>query len=157
MQAIFTQIQQVAGSNFTVLIEGETGTGKELVARAIYQQSLRCKSPFIALDCGAIPETLIESELFGYEKGAFTGADRRKAGHMELAAGGTLFLDEITNLPLTTQVSSCGRWSGRFSSWVRCARYRLTCASSRLVMCAWRMRCRPAASDRISSTASMSS
>ena len=103
MQAIFAQIQQVAGSNFTVLIEGETGTGKELVARAIYQQSLRCEAPFIALDCGAIPETLIESELFGYEKGAFTGADRRKAGHMELAAGGTLFLDEITNLPLTTQ------------------------------------------------------
>ena len=103
MQAIFAQIQQVAGSNFTVLIEGETGTGKELVARAIYQQSLRSKAPFIALDCGAIPETLIESELFGYEKGAFTGADRRKAGHMELAAGGTLFLDEITNLPLTTQ------------------------------------------------------
>jgi len=103
MQTIFAQIQQVAGSNFTVLIEGETGTGKELVARAVYQQSLRCKAPFIALDCGAIPETLIESELFGYEKGAFTGADRRKAGHMELAAGGTLFLDEITNLPLTTQ------------------------------------------------------
>jgi two-component system nitrogen regulation response regulator GlnG len=103
MQAIFAQIQQVAGSNFTVIIEGETGTGKELAARAIYQQSLRSKAPFIALDCGAIPETLIESELFGYEKGAFTGADRRKTGHMELAAGGTLFLDEITNLPLTTQ------------------------------------------------------
>jgi two-component system nitrogen regulation response regulator GlnG len=103
IQAIFAQIQQVAGSNFTVLIEGETGTGKEVVARAIYQQSLRRKAPFIALDCGAIPETLIESELFGYEKGAFTGADRRKAGYMELAAGGTLFLDEIHNLPLTTQ------------------------------------------------------
>ena len=103
MQAIFAQIQQVAESNFTVLIEGETGTGKELVARTIYQQSLRHKAPFIALDCGAIPETLIESELFGYEKGAFTGADRRKAGHVELATGGTLFLDEITNLPLTTQ------------------------------------------------------
>jgi DNA-binding NtrC family response regulator len=103
MQAIFAQIQQVAGSNFTVLIEGETGTGKEVVARAIYQQSLRRKAPFIAVDCGAIPETLIESELFGYEQGAFTGADRRKAGSMELAAGGTLFLDEIHNLPLTTQ------------------------------------------------------
>jgi two-component system nitrogen regulation response regulator GlnG len=103
IQAVFAQIQQVAGSNFTVLIEGETGTGKEVVARAIYQQSLRRQAPFIALDCGAIPETLIESELFGYEKGAFTGADRHKVGHMVQASGGTLFLDEITNLPLTTQ------------------------------------------------------
>jgi DNA-binding NtrC family response regulator len=103
IQEIFAQIQRVAGSNFTVLIEGETGTGKELVARAIYQQSLRHEGPFIALDCGAVPETLIESELFGYDKGAFTGADRRKEGYMELADGGTLFLDEITNLPLPTQ------------------------------------------------------
>jgi len=86
-----------------VLIQGETGTGKELVARAIHQQSARRQNPFVALDCGAMPETLIESELFGYEKGAFTGADRRKEGHFHLADGGTLFLDEIANLPLTTQ------------------------------------------------------
>mgnify|MGYP005844607633 CR=1 FL=1 len=103
IQQVFREIQQVARSNFTVIIEGETGTGKEIVARAIHQQSARSKGPFIALDCGAIPETLIESELFGYEKGAFTGADRRKEGHVQLAEKGTLFLDEIANLPLTTQ------------------------------------------------------
>ncbi|MBI4611137.1 MAG: sigma-54-dependent Fis family transcriptional regulator [Candidatus Rokubacteria bacterium] len=103
IQKVIRHITQVASSTFTVLIQGETGTGKELVARAIHQQSARCEKPFIALDCGAIPETLIESELFGYEKGAFTGADRRKEGHFQLAEGGSLFLDEITNLPLTTQ------------------------------------------------------
>ncbi|MBI3625232.1 MAG: sigma-54-dependent Fis family transcriptional regulator, partial [Candidatus Rokubacteria bacterium] len=102
-QKVIQQVKQVAGSPFTVLIQGETGTGKELVARAIHQQSVRRENPFIALDCGAIPETLIESELFGYEKGAFTGADRKKEGHFQLAKGGSLFLDEIVNLPLPTQ------------------------------------------------------
>lgn len=103
IQEVLQQIEQVAGSNFTVLIEGETGAGKEVVARAIHHHSGRRERPFIALDCGAIPESLIESELFGYERGAFTGADRRKEGHVELAEKGTLFLDEIANLPLTTQ------------------------------------------------------
>jgi DNA-binding NtrC family response regulator len=103
IQEVFEQIQQVASSNFTVIIEGETGTGKEIVARAIHQYSHRSVGPFIALDCGAIPEALIESELFGYEQGAFTGADRRKEGHFQLAKHGTLFLDEIINLPLPTQ------------------------------------------------------
>jgi two-component system nitrogen regulation response regulator GlnG len=103
IRKVIQQVNQVAGSTFTVLIQGETGTGKELVARAIHQHSARKDGPFIALDCGAIPETLIESELFGYEKGAFTGADRRKDGHFHLAEGGTLFLDEVVNLPLTTQ------------------------------------------------------
>ena len=103
IQKVTQQVKQVAGSTLTVLIQGETGTGKELVARAIHQQSARHEKPFIALDCGAIPDTLIESELFGYEKGAFTGADRRKEGHFQLAEGGSLFLDEIANLPLTTQ------------------------------------------------------
>mgnify|MGYP005849133375 CR=1 FL=1 len=103
IRRVFQQIQQVAVTNFTVILQGETGTGKEIVARAIHQHSLRREKPFVALDCGAIPETLIESELFGYEKGAFTGAHRRKEGHFELASGGTLFLDEIANLPLTTQ------------------------------------------------------
>jgi DNA-binding NtrC family response regulator len=103
IQEVFAQIQQVASSNFTVIIEGETGTGKEIVARAIHQYSNRSVGPFIALDCGAIPEALIESELFGYEQGAFTGADRRKEGHFQLAKKGTLFLDEITNLLLPTQ------------------------------------------------------
>jgi len=103
IQHVIQQIRRVADSNFTILVQGETGTGKELVARSIHQLSARHDKPFVALDCGAIPETLIESELFGYEKGAFTGADRRKEGHFQLAEGGTLFLDEIVNLPLSTQ------------------------------------------------------
>lgn len=92
------QIKMVAGTNFSVLIEGETGTGKELVAHAVHQCSPRKDGPFIALDCGALPETLFESELFGYEKGSFTGAYSRRRGYFELADGGTLFLDEVANL-----------------------------------------------------------
>src|SRR5256885_1815503 len=103
MEKIVEQIKQVADSPLTVLVEGETGTGKELVARAIHQLSARREKPFVAVDCGAIPDTLIESELFGYEKGAFTGAHERKAGQFRLAEGGSLFLDEIVNLPLNTQ------------------------------------------------------
>ena len=104
VEDIVRQVRQVADSDFTILIHGETGTGKELVARAIHQLSFRRTRPFVALDCGGIPETLIESELFGYEKGAFTGAYQRKDGYFQLAEGGSLFFDEITNLPLTTQV-----------------------------------------------------
>ncbi|PYQ06203.1 MAG: sigma-54-dependent Fis family transcriptional regulator, partial [Acidobacteria bacterium] len=100
---IVEQIKQVADSPLTVLVEGETGTGKELVARAIHHLSSRREKPFVAVDCGAIPDTLIESELFGYEKGAFTGAHQRKEGQFQLAEGGSLFLDEIVNLPLPTQ------------------------------------------------------
>jgi DNA-binding NtrC family response regulator len=100
---VIRQVGQVAESNFTVLVQGETGTGKELVARAIHQQSPRRQAPFVAVDCGAIPETLVESELFGHERGAFTGAHSRREGHFQLAKGGTLFLDEIGNVPLATQ------------------------------------------------------
>ena len=103
MEKIVHQIRQVADSPLTVLVEGETGTGKELVARAIHHLSARREKPFVAVDCGAIPDTLIESELFGYEKGAFTGAHQRKEGQFQLAEGGSLFLDEIVNLPLPTQ------------------------------------------------------
>src|SRR6266850_7274045 len=103
MQKVFQEITLVANSPLTILIEGESGTGKELVARAIHQLSSRCKKPFVDVDCGAIPDTLIESELFGYEKGAFTGADQRKEGRFQLADGGSLFLDEIANLSLATQ------------------------------------------------------
>ena len=96
---ISADVACVASCNFAVLIKGETGTGKELVARAIHQASPRASAPFVAVDCGAIPETLFESELFGHEKGAFTGAERQKAGKFEIASGGTLFLDEISNMP----------------------------------------------------------
>jgi two-component system nitrogen regulation response regulator GlnG len=100
---LITEVNRVAHSDFSVVILGETGSGKELVAAAIHRYSPRAAGPFVAVDCGAIPETLLESELFGYEKGAFTSADARKAGKLETARGGTLFLDEISNLPPGSQ------------------------------------------------------
>ncbi|MBK6427298.1 MAG: sigma-54-dependent Fis family transcriptional regulator [Blastocatellia bacterium] len=96
-------VQQVARRSSTVLLLGESGTGKELFARAVHQLSDRARGPFVALNCAAIPETLIENELFGHERGAYTGADSRRAGKFELAHGGTLFLDEIGELPLAVQ------------------------------------------------------
>jgi len=102
--AVKKMVQQVAASSSTVLVRGETGTGKELVARAIHEQSPRAAAPFITVHVAALPETLLESELFGYEKGAFTGATARKAGRVELAEGGTLFLDEIGELSSAMQV-----------------------------------------------------
>ena len=84
----------VAPTNFTVVLYGETGSGKELIAQSIHNRSPRCDKPFVVVDCGSIPETLIESELFGFEKGTFTGADQKKVGQFEIASGGTLFLDE---------------------------------------------------------------
>ncbi len=92
------QVELIAPTNMTVIIQGESGTGKELIAQLIHQKSLHKDKPFVAIDCGAIPETLVESELFGYEKGAFTGAEERREGKFEQANGGTLLLDEITNL-----------------------------------------------------------
>jgi DNA-binding NtrC family response regulator len=103
VQRITEQVRMVAATSFSVLILGETGTGKEIVASAVHRKSKRRDKPLVALDCGAIPEPLLESELFGHEKGAFTGADRRRAGHFHLAENGTLFLDEIGNLPLGLQ------------------------------------------------------
>jgi Nif-specific regulatory protein len=104
MRQIYEQVAQVARTNTTVLIRGESGTGKELIAHAIHYNSLRAKKPLIKVSCAALPESLIESELFGYEKGAFTGAEARKKGRFELAEGGTLFLDEIGDVNLPTQV-----------------------------------------------------
>lgn len=101
---VINDIRLVAYSDFTVIIQGESGTGKELIARSIHQMSSRAKSAMIPLDCGAIPETLFESELFGYEKGAFTGALAQRIGKFELARGGTLFLDEIGNMPGNCQL-----------------------------------------------------
>jgi DNA-binding NtrC family response regulator len=100
---LISDVNRVAKSNLSVIIIGESGSGKDLVARAIHQASLRSEAPYIPIDCGAIPEPLLESELFGYEKGAFTGAVNKKAGKIEKAQGGTLFLDEIANLPLSCQ------------------------------------------------------
>jgi DNA-binding NtrC family response regulator len=97
------QVRTVAGTSFTVLVIGATGSGKELVAQAIHRESERHAKPFVAIDCGAIPEQLLESELFGHEKGAFTGAERKKKGRFQLAQGGTFFLDEIGNLPMNLQ------------------------------------------------------
>ena len=104
MRAIFDLIQTVGPQQSRVMITGESGTGKELVARAIHQHSPRAKAPFITIDCGAFPETLLESELFGYVKGAFTGANDNRHGLFQAAHGGTLFMDEIGNMPISMQV-----------------------------------------------------
>jgi len=104
MRSIFDLIQTVAPQTSRVLITGESGTGKELVARAIHENSLRAQAPFITINCGAFPETLLESELFGYMKGAFTGANENRQGLFQAAHGGTLFMDEIGNMSLTMQV-----------------------------------------------------
>jgi DNA-binding NtrC family response regulator len=104
VQQLALQIKRVARTTFTVIVQGATGTGKELVARFIHAYSQRASKPFIAVDCGALPESIVESELFGYVKGAFTGAHEDKPGYFHMARGGTLFLDEITNLPPVIQM-----------------------------------------------------
>jgi two-component system, NtrC family, response regulator AtoC len=104
MQRLFDMIEKIAASPTTVLINGESGTGKELVARALHENSERTNAPFIQINCGAIPDSLFEAELFGYERGAFTGAVQAKPGRFELAHGGTLFLDEVGELPREMQV-----------------------------------------------------
>lgn len=103
MQAVYKAIGRVAPTDATVLIRGESGTGKELVARAVYQHSRRCQQPMLVVNCAAVPETLLESELFGHERGAFTGAAARRIGKWEQADGATLFLDEIGDIPLAVQ------------------------------------------------------
>ncbi|MGH7274410.1 MAG: sigma 54-interacting transcriptional regulator, partial [Nitrospiria bacterium] len=104
MLEVYESVERVGGTRATVLLRGESGTGKELIARAIHYNSPRSTGPFIKLNCAALPETLLESELFGHEKGAFTGATRTRQGRFELAHEGTLFLDEIGDIPLTTQI-----------------------------------------------------
>lgn len=104
MKEILEMVQQVADSRATVLVTGESGTGKEVVARLIHTYSDRKENPFVAISCAALPETLLESELFGHEKGAFTGADQAKAGRFELADSGTFFLDEVGDIPMPIQI-----------------------------------------------------
>ncbi len=104
IKAIYEELLQVSQSRATVILRGESGTGKELIARLIHENSPRAKEPFIKVNCAALPETLLESELFGHEQGAFTGAIKTKKGRFELADGGTLFLDEIGDLPFSVQV-----------------------------------------------------
>lgn len=103
LESVLEQVERVAPTDSTVLIEGETGTGKELIARAIHNISLRCGCAFVRLNCAALPMDLLESELFGHEKGAFTGAIEQKVGRFELADKGTLFLDEIGDIPAVLQ------------------------------------------------------
>jgi len=105
MQRVFRTVRKVAASHASVFIAGESGTGKEFTALAIHQRSSRRKAPFVAINCGAIPPLLLQSELFGYERGAFTGANQRKIGRIEAAHGGTLFLDEIGDMPIEAQAS----------------------------------------------------
>jgi two-component system response regulator PilR (NtrC family) len=104
MQAVFDLVRRIAPTNINVLLTGESGTGKELFARCIHNESRRASHPFLAINCGGLPENLVESELFGYRRGAFTGADRNKKGLLEMSEGGTLFLDEVGELALSTQV-----------------------------------------------------
>ena len=123
--AMMAMVARVAPAEAVVLLQGESGTGKELVANAIHQLSARADKPFIAVDCSGLAETLFESELFGHERGAFTGAIARKTGLVEAASGGTLFLDEVGDIPLSIQVSCCACWKpGLFAELARrnCAR-----------------------------------
>ena len=105
LRKVLSQVSKVAPTDSTVLINGETGTGKELIARAIHKRSMRAKRAFIAVNCAAIPQSLIASELFGHEKGAFTGATQRRLGRFEAANGGTIFLDEVGDVPPEIQVA----------------------------------------------------
>ena len=136
MQRVYEQILRVAATSVTVFITGESGTGKEMVAQSVHDMSRRRKQPFLAINCGAISPHLIESEVFGHEKGSFTGADRQHAGFFERASGGTLFLDEITEMPLELQVKllrvlETGRYMRVGSTQTQVANVRVIAATNR--------------------------
>ena len=131
MKEVFRLIERVAPTDKAVLIQGESGTGKELVARAIQQNSLRADKPFVTINCAALPENLVESELFGHQKGAFTGASSDKPGLFEVADGGTLFIDELGELPLGLQPNFSGYWrTVRYAEWDPTRNVMWTCDSS---------------------------
>ena len=139
MQNVYKAVGRVAEQDVTVLILGESGTGKELVARAIYQYSGRVKRPFLTINCAAIPEPLLESELFGHEKSAFTGADRKRVGKFEQCDGGTIFLDEIGDMTPTTQTKILRVLQEKqFDAWVATSLSRSTSASSQPPTATWR-------------------
>ena len=115
LHAVLSRVSKVAPTDSTVLITGETGTGKELIARAVHRRSQRCSRAFVSVNCAAVPRDLIASELFGHEKGAFTGATQRRLGRFELAEGGTIFLDEVGELPAETQIALLNTWCSELS------------------------------------------
>jgi Response regulator containing CheY-like receiver, AAA-type ATPase, and DNA-binding domains len=148
---------KLAPTESPVLIRGESGTGKELVARTLHRQSQRSEMPFIAINCGAIPENLIQSELFGHEKGAFTGAHQRKVGRIEAAHGGTLFLDEIGDLPLELQANLLRFLQEKHirACRVEASRYRSTCGCWQQPMWTWKKPLNTGAFVKTSTTGSM--
>jgi len=157
MQEVFRAIGRLAHSHITVLINGESGTGKELVARALHRHSPRANSAFVALNMAAIPQELMESELFGHEKGAFTGANNRRAGRFEQAKGGTLFLDEIGDMPAATQTRLLRvLQDGEFFALAALIPSQLMCALSPLHIKILRPWLKPARSEKICSIDSMS-
>jgi len=139
LREVYGMLERIAPTDVTVLLEGETGTGKELAARAVHSHSRRSGGPFVVIDCGAVAPNLIESELFGHEKGAFTDAVKARQGAFELADGGTIFLDEIGELSLDLQPSSCAPWtSARPSAWAPTNLSRSTSGSSPPRTRSWR-------------------
>ena len=156
MQDVFDLVETVAPTNSTILVTGESGTGKELVARAVHTNSLRRDQAFVALNCGALPETLLESELFGHMRGAFTGAATTKKGLLEAAERGTVFLDEISEMSTDDAgeaAAGCSR-SGSSGASAAPRKSTPTSASSPPPTAIWRGRCRKAGSARTSTTAS---